>query len=88
MDPTASHVNINDLSNIIIFKGPYALKYGVTFGGLINLEIFKPQFYKSFENHISIYLGAQTNHEGYKSGIRVYGGNSSISYTLSTNKNK
>ena len=45
MDPTASHVNVNDLNNITIYKGPFALKYGPNFGGLINLETFSPRFY-------------------------------------------
>ena len=88
MDPTASHVNINDLSNVTIYKGPFAIKYGVNFGGLINLETFKPKYYDKFENHISIFIGTQTNHIGYKSGIRIYGGNSKVSYTVSANKNK
>ncbi len=88
MDPTASHVNINDLSKVTIYKGPFALKYGSNFGGLINLETFGPRFYNKFENHVSIFIGGQTNHLGFKSGIRVFGGNSSISYTVSANKNK
>ena len=88
MDPTASHININDLSNIIIYKGPFALKYGANFGGLVNLETFKPKFYNNFENHVSVFIGGQTNHAGYKSGVRVFGGNSSISYSISANKNK
>jgi len=88
MDPTASHVNINDLSNITIYKGPFALKYGANFGGLVNLETFSPQFYSSFQNNISVFIGAQTNHTGYKSGIRIDGGDSSISYSISLNKNK
>jgi len=88
MDPTASHVNVNDLHNITIYKGPFALKYGPNFGGLINLETFSPRFYNKFENHVSIFIGGQTNHIGYKSGVRIFGGNSSISYTASANKNK
>ena len=87
MDPTASHVNVNDLKSISIFKGPFALKYGPNFGGLINLETNKLQFYNKFENHVSIIMGGQTNHLGYKSGIHVNGGNSLLSYNLSANKN-
>ena len=37
---------------------------------------------------MSVFIGGQTNHVGYKSGIRMFGGNSSISYTASANKNK
>lgn len=88
MDPTASHVNINDINNISIYKGPFALKYGVNFGGIINLSTNKPLFYNKFENHVSIILGGQTNHSGYKTGIRINGGNKSISYLVSVNRNK
>jgi len=88
MDPTVSHVNVNDLHNITIYKGPFALKYGPNFGGLINLETTKPLFYNKFENHISMIIGGQTNHSGYKSGINVNGGNSRLSYIFSANKNK
>ncbi|MBC8320694.1 MAG: TonB-dependent receptor [Bacteroidetes bacterium] len=88
MDPTASHVNINDLNEITIYKGPFALKYGPNFGGLINLKTHTPHFYNKFEKHISMFVGGQTNHNGYKSGIRIFGGNSLLSYTVSANRNK
>lgn len=88
MDPTASHVSINDLNSITIYKGPFALKYGPNFGGLINLETFKPLFYNKFENHVSMFVGGQTNHTGHKSGIRIFGGSPSLSYVLSANWDK
>ncbi len=88
MDPTASHVSSNGLRNITIYKGPFALKYGANFGGLINLETVKPIFYSNFENHIRMIIGGQTNHSGYKSGIRVNGGNTVVSYLVSANRNK
>lgn len=88
MDPTASHVNVNDLQNVTIYKGPFALKYGPNFGGLINLQTTKSLFYNKFENHISMIVGTQTNHIGYKSGIRLNGGNSRFAYIFSANKNK
>lgn len=87
MDPAASHVNINDLSNISIYKGPFALKYGPGFGGLVILETNKPSFNEKYDNNISMIIGGQTNHTGYRSGIRVNGGNRSISYNFSANKN-
>ncbi len=88
MDPTAAHININDVSSISIFKGPFALKYGPGFGGLVIIETDKPKFYDIYENHISMIIGGQSNHLGYRSGIKVDGGNSTISYNLSANRNK
>ncbi|PJB58302.1 MAG: hypothetical protein CO098_09365, partial [Bacteroidetes bacterium CG_4_9_14_3_um_filter_41_19] len=37
MDPATAHIDISDLQKITIYKGPYALKYGPNFGGLIRL---------------------------------------------------
>ncbi len=88
MDPTASHVNINDVSSIAIFKGPFALKYGPGFGGLVIIETNKPKFYNKYENHISIIIGGQSNQLGYRSGIKVDGGNKFISYNIGANRNK
>ncbi len=88
MDPTAAHVNVNEISDISIIKGPFALKYGTSFGGLIILETFKPSFYNKFENHISLMAGGQTNHEGFRSGLRINGGDSKFSYTFSAAGNK
>jgi len=87
MDPTAAHININDISNIKIYKGPFALKYGPGFGGLVILETNKPVYHERFKNNISMIIGGQTNHLGYRSGIRVDGGNKFIAYNLSANKN-
>lgn len=86
MDPTASHVNINDISNIEILKGPFALKYGPNFGGFVNIKKHNPVFNAKYKNNVSMIIGGQTNHEGYKSGFRTYGGNSKIAYSLSANK--
>lgn len=86
MDPTASHVNISDISNIEILKGPFALKYGPNFGGMVNIKKHNPVFNANYKNNVSMIIGGQTNHEGYKSGIRTYGGNSKVAYTLSANK--
>ncbi len=88
MDPTAAHININDISSISIYKGPFALKYGPSFGGLVFLETYKPKFHNKYENNVSLILGGQTNHTGYRTGIRVDGGNKNISYLIAANKNK
>lgn len=86
MDPTASHVSINDISSIKVYKGPFALKYGPDFGGLIILNTYKPIFHDEFKNTISLILGGQTNHLGYRTGIRFNGGNSIVAYNLSANR--
>ncbi len=88
MDPSAAHVNINDLQSITVFKGPFALKYGPGFGGLVVMETFKPEFRKKFKSNVGIILGGQTNHEGYRSGIRIDGGGSRVAFLFTANRNK
>jgi iron complex outermembrane recepter protein len=83
MDPATAHIDLNDLKEIRIIKGPFALKYGVNFGGMINLTTMRPIFYNKYQNHVSALLGGQTNHVGYKTKVTVYGGNKSVSYDLS-----
>ncbi|WP_147677462.1 TonB-dependent receptor [Algibacter pacificus] len=42
MDPITTHVIPEEISRIEIIKGPYTVRYGATFGGIINLVTQKP----------------------------------------------
>ncbi|MBU2554787.1 MAG: TonB-dependent receptor [Bacteroidetes bacterium] len=88
MDPATAHVDINDLKNIAIYKGPYALKYGPAFGGVLRLITSEPEFYETYQTKVSMIVGGQTNYEGFKSRIRVSGGNELLAYSFSANWNK
>ncbi len=44
MDPITTHVIPEEISKIEIIKGPYTVRYGATFGGIINLVSKKPNF--------------------------------------------
>jgi iron complex outermembrane recepter protein len=44
MDPPASHVPLNQMEKVEIHKGPHALRYGPSFGGVINFIPGKPAF--------------------------------------------
>ncbi len=44
MDPPASQVALNSMSNVEIQKGPYSLRYGMAFGGVINFSSVKARF--------------------------------------------
>ncbi len=85
MDPATAHVDLNDLQSITILKGPYALKYGPNFGGVIDMTTKSSRFYNNFENHIDLMAGGQTNYSGFNSSIGVHGGNSFIAYYLKSN---
>jgi iron complex outermembrane recepter protein len=43
MDPITTHVIPEEISKIEIVKGPYTMRYGATFGGIVNLVTHKPQ---------------------------------------------
>jgi len=88
MDPATAHIDISDLQKITIYKGPYALKYGPNFGGLIRLVTNELSFNESYETHLNMMVGGQTNYQGYKSRLNVAGGNKLLAYSLSTNWNK
>lgn len=80
MDPATAHIDLNDLKDINIVKGPFALKYGVNFGGMIDLTTYRPQFYEKYETHVKALLGGQTNHSGFKTKVGVSGGSKIVTY--------
>ena len=88
MDPTAAHVDVNDLLEIKIIKGPYALKYGPSFGGFINLVTWRPRFYKRWQFHGNGFIGLQSNGMGYKSKIEFFGGSKNFTYQVSAGTRK
>ncbi len=85
MDPTSAHVEMEDIDNIEIIKGPYVLRYGPAFGGIINLVTKKPRPSETgkFEIHVRGLKGYESNWDGDKEHLQVYGGTKSIYFSLS-----
>jgi len=83
MDPATAHIEVSDLKNIIVLKGPFALKYGVNFGGVIDMTTYYPEFYNQYKTNVTTLLGAQTNHTGAKTKVGVSGANQFVTYNLS-----
>ena len=44
MDPPISQIPVNMIEQVEIYKGPYALRFGNSFGGTINFKSFDPKF--------------------------------------------
>jgi len=82
MDPAASHIDVNDISRIEIIKGPYALRYGQAFGGVINLITEKAKPYEKFELHANALVGFESNWNGNKQHVSINGGNRTIYFAL------
>lgn len=60
MDPITTHIIPEEISKIEIIKGPYTVRYGATFGGVINLVTQKPD-YEDYGLHGKISGGYESN---------------------------
>jgi iron complex outermembrane recepter protein len=83
MDPVSSHVEVEELSHVNVVKGPYMLNYGPALGGVINLQTEEPHPYPKFEIHANALLGYESNWDGTKEHLSLYGGNSKIYFRAS-----
>jgi iron complex outermembrane recepter protein len=88
MDPATSHVDINDIVDIEVYKGPYALRFGPVLGGVIRLKTIKTPDYSKFTSHISAIQGFESNRNGMHSHLTVDGGNKWFFFKLLGNYNK
>ncbi len=85
MDPAVSHLDIEDIKRIDIYKGPYALRYGPTFGGTLNLITLSRKTYDNFTISLDALMGFQGNWNGIKEKLSVSGGNRVFFFGLSGN---
>ncbi|PQJ18266.1 TonB-dependent receptor domain-containing protein [Nonlabens tegetincola] len=71
MDPITTHVVPEDIERIEVIKGPYTVRYGATFGGVINLVTQKPS---AMDNglHGSINSGYESNGNALVSSLKLH----------------
>lgn len=60
MDPITTHIISEEISKIEIIKGPYTVRYGATFGGIVNLVTQKPD-YEDYGLHGKVSAGYESN---------------------------
>ncbi|MAX70618.1 MAG: TonB-dependent receptor [Flavobacteriaceae bacterium] len=60
MDPITTHIIPEEISKIEIIKGPYTVRYGATFGGIINMVTQKPN-YQDQGIHGKVSAGYESN---------------------------
>ena len=60
MDPITTHIIPEEISKIEIIKGPYTVRYGATFGGIINLVTQNPD-YEDYGLHGKVSGGYESN---------------------------
>ncbi|QRM90642.1 TonB-dependent receptor [Lacinutrix sp. WUR7] len=60
MDPITTHIIPEEIAKIEIIKGPYTVRYGATFGGIVNLVTQKPD-YEDYGVHGKVSAGYESN---------------------------
>ncbi len=60
MDPITTHVIPEEIEKIEIIKGPYTVRYGATFGGIVNMVTKKPTA-EDYGLHGSVDAGYESN---------------------------
>lgn len=70
MDPITTHVVPDDIERIEVIKGPYTVRYGATFGGIVNLVTQPPnQMDKGL--HGSVNTGYESNGNSLVSSVKI-----------------
>ncbi len=85
MDPTTAHVEAGDIQAIEVLKGPFALRYGPTMGGVVNMLTASPRPFDKFQVHVKATLGYESNWNGQRQNVTVYGGGKKVFFTFSGN---
>ncbi len=67
MDPVTSHIQAEDLEKIEVIKGPYSVRYGQTFGGIVNLVQKRP----APADHFSVHGEMESGYESISEGRRA-----------------
>ncbi len=83
MDPVSAHVEVEELSQINVVKGPYLLSYGPALGGVIDLQTEGPHPFTKFEIHGNAVFGYESNWDGAKEYFSLYGGNRKVYFRAS-----
>jgi len=81
MDPVTSHIEAEDVHRIDIIKGPFVLRYGPSIGGTINMITLHPETYEKFEIHTRALYGFETNWNGQREHLTIYGGNKKLLFS-------
>ncbi|MBU0487696.1 MAG: TonB-dependent receptor [Bacteroidetes bacterium] len=82
MDPTAAHIEKEEINSIEVIKGPYALRFGPSIGGIINIKTKMPQPIEIPGIHIAASRSFDANRIGNAENIDVYGGDRKTYFLL------
>ncbi|HRZ42327.1 MAG TPA: TonB-dependent receptor [Bacteroidales bacterium] len=88
MDPTTSHIALDDMSEMQVLKGPFALRYGAVFGGVVNLVPVKPVASDVFEIKVKGVKAFESNWMGNREYVNVAGGSQRYYFLVSAYNQK
>ena len=88
MDPPTAHVDVDDIKSIEIFKGPYALRFGPNFGGVVHLHTWSDSRPEHFKVNVTASTGVESAWPGMKQNLGVFLGSKYIQVKLSGNFKK
>ncbi len=83
MDPASSHIALDDMAEMQVLKGPFALRYGAVFGGLVNLVPVRPMAFETPGVEVKAIRGYESNWNGHREYLSVAGGNKRVYFLLS-----
>jgi len=70
MDPITTHIIPEEIAKIEIVKGPYTVRYGATFGGVINMVTKKPN-QEDYGFHGKVSAGYESNGGSFVSMLHL-----------------
>jgi len=82
MDPPTSHVQSDDIERIEVIKGPFAVRWGPTMGGIVNLVMKRPQMAETFKVNGNLSAGYESNGGSRKERLTLKGGNEKWDFYL------
>jgi iron complex outermembrane receptor protein len=88
MDPPTAHIDLDDIRMLEIFKGPYALRFGPNFGGVVHLHTFPENRPDTFKVNLKASTGFESVSPGMKQHLDVSGGNKSFLLKIAANYKK
>ncbi len=69
MDPAISQISIEDIQKVEVINGPYSVRFGPVFGGIVNIISKRPQFVAGKIVSSSVDAGYQSNGNNFYSDI-------------------
>lgn len=82
MDPAISQVAMEEIEKIEVIKGPFSVRYGQSFGGIINIVNRKPDRYEEKSFNGAFDAGYQSNGGNFYSNIFLQGVNGKFDASL------